>query len=349
MNSPELIRANFHDFLRLIRPKLISDGGPVCATIVAIDHLTCNLTTMVFVLPKNYIDRCFPYLFDSPGSSYFEWLTKASALLDSGGFMKMELKANNLRKKDIPLWLLNFHGSDAYSNPNEDLGYGCSTVMIPSDLVIPAYTFLQRWFEQLSEHMFLMCSPEDASRYSSSEFSYGTDYDLLCIPFLRGKTFERWHGLDGLLPRLQRKVVEIEAGATRELNMHPVHLALGASLTSGRDIFFSKHTKDWVDEFALENGDINRPMNLATLDLIYCLQCRLVRLLEWPQHYANAKVKLETERSFTATHPMTKSLPYDPYLELSEYLSLMQSRYPILEELPYSSDAFLQQPKARSH
>jgi hypothetical protein len=343
MKSPELVHANFREFLQVMLPDINAGGRANCATLIAIDHVMCNLTHLVFVYPKNYIYRCKPD-FWGPVQDAFDWLSQASALLDGGGLMKKEFKALGIRKSDVPLWLLQFHGSDDYSNPKKDLGFRCSSVLVPSHQVPSAYQFLCRWFEQLSEHMFVQCSEEEALAGSQLNLPYGTDYDLLCFPLLREKIFGRWHGENGLLSRLWKKVAALEAGAARQLVMPPFYLSLTASLSSGREIFFGKHNKDFLDAHAFENGNLNCPVNLETLDLIYCLQCRLIRLLDWPQFFVNAKEKLEKEQAFTARHPMTAGLPYDPYVELSEYLASQRQKYPILEESPYTSDAFLQPP-----
>ena len=261
--------------------------------------------------------------------------------------MQKEFKSFGLRKSDMPMWFLQFHGSDSYSNPNKDLGYRCASVLMPSDQVLPVYNFLCRWFDQFSDHMFLECSKPADLRSGESDLPYGTDYDLLCFPFLRGKIFGRWHGESGLLKRLQRKVAELEAGAARSLAMPPLYMARSASLASGREIFFSRHNKEFLDAHAFEGGIPEHPMNLETLDLIYCLQCRLIRLLEWPQFFVNVKEKLEKERTFSATHPMTVGLPYEPYGELYQYLTLMRQKFPMLEESPYTQDAFLHPPIAK--
>lgn len=346
MKSPELIHTNFRDFLRIMLPDINAGGRSDCETLIAIDHLMCDLTHLVFVFPKNRIDRCKPD-FWSPVQDAFDWLTQASALLDGGGLMKKEFKALGIRKSDVPLWLLQFHGSDDYSNLKKDLGFRCASILMPSDQVVHAYQFLCRWIEQLSEYMFLECSEEEAVSGSELNLAYGTDYDLLCFPFLREKIFGRWHGENGLLFRLRKKVAALEAGAARQLVMPPFYLTRTASLSSGRELFFSRHNKDFLDAHAFENGNLDHPMNLETLDLIYCLQCRLIRLLDWPQFFVNAKEKLEKERTFTACHPMTAGLPYDPYMELSDYITSQRQQYPILEESPYTPDAFLQPPVAK--
>ena len=342
MKPPELVRTNFKDFLRNLLPDINAGGRRDCETVVAVDHLTCNLTTTVFVLPKNWVGRCVPD-FWSPAQD-FEWLSKASALLDGGGLMQKEFKTGGIRKSDMPTWLLQFHGSETYANPKKDIGFRCTSILMPRDQVAPVYNFLCRWFDQFSEHMFLECSEEDASR--ESDLPYGTDYDLLCFPFLRGKVFGRWHGESGLWTRLKKKVAELEAGAARSLVMPPLHMSRSASLSSGRELFFSRHNKEFLDAHALEGGISEHPTSLETLDLIYCLQCRLIRLLEWPQFFVNAKEKLGKERAFSTTHPMTVGLPYDPYVELSQYLSLMRKKFPMLEESPYSPDAFSRPPAA---
>jgi hypothetical protein len=332
--------------LQVLLPDINAGGRADCETLIAVDHVMCDLTHLVFVLPKNRADRCVPD-FWSPVQHAFDWLTQASALLDGGGLMKKEFKALGIRKSDMPLWLLQFHGSDDYSNPKKDLGFRCSSILMPNHQAAPAYQFLCRWFEQLSEHMFVECSEEEAVLGSELNLAYGTDYDLLCFPFLREKIFGRWHGENGLLSRLQKKVAAIEAGAPPHLGMPPFCLTRTTSPSSGRDIFFSKHNKDFLDAHTFENGNPDYPVNLETLDLIYCLQCRLIRLLDWPQFFVNAKENLEKERAFTARRPMTAGLPYDPYVELSEYIASQRQKYPILEESPYTSGAFLQSPIAK--
>lgn len=346
MKPPELIHTNFREFLQVMLPDINAGGRADFVTLIAVDHVMCDLTHLIFVFPKNWIDRCKPD-FWSPVQDAFDWLTQASGLLDGGGLMKKEFEALGIRKSDVPLWLLQFHGSDGYSNIKKDLGFRCASILMPSHQVLPAYQFWCRWAEQLSGHMFLACSEEEAKLGCEIDLPYGTDYDLLCFPFLREKIFGRWYGENGLLARLRKKVAALEAGAARHLEMPTFYLTRIASLTSGRERFFSKHNNDWLDANAYENGNPDHPMNLETLDMIYCLQCRLIRLLDWPQFFVDAKEKLEKEQAFTARHPMTTGLPYDPYVELSEYLASMRKQFPIMEESPYTPDAFLHPPVAK--
>jgi len=345
MVSLRLVHANLREFLEAELPAINAGELADCETLIAIDHLFCDITHLVFVRPKDRIGRCLPD-FWSPVQRASEWIAQASAMLDVGGLMKKELLRLGVGTSDVPTWLLQFYGADSYSNPDKDIGYRCASVIMPSHQVEPVYDFLSRWFAQLAEYTFIECSEKDALAYSESALDFGTDYDLLCYPFAQG-IFGRWHGEEGLLFRLKRKVAELESGGGRSLSVPPFYLTHSHVPGSGREIFFSKRAKDYLLANSFEHRDSARPVNLEILDLIYCLQCRLIRLLDWPQFFVNAKEKLPKEQAFAANHPMTLGLPYDPFVELSEYLASQRKKYPILEESPYTADAFDRSPLSR--
>ncbi len=338
MKSIELINTDFKTFVREQLPVVNNDGYADGMTLFAVNHVACDVTSAILIRPLNWEYNCVP---DFNLYAHNDWERHVSEMLTDGGYMKKEFKQLGISRKEIPMFMLNFYGADDYCNKNLQMNLRCFTYLIPRTQVNLMFEFIKKWEIQLSQFAFLECSEAELNPDLSVNPTLETDYNIFFTQ-MAGSVYKNWHGKNGILPRLQDRVSAIENGASKDLALsNKVKVRLGLAEPSRELFYASSRYKAFAADNSFEENDVNRPINLGVLDLIFCLQCRLVRLLENPHYFPTAKDVLKKQQAVIAKIPMSPDLPYDPLGELSSYIALMLERYPILGETAFSADAFL--------
>jgi hypothetical protein len=78
-----------------------------------------------------------------------------------------------------------------------------------------------------------------------------------------------------------------------------------------------------------------RAMSTRLLDTIFAYKARMVRLMDRSNYYRSAVETLEREQQTAKSFPISDELPFDPFAELSAFLTEMAVRFPVLAEDPY--------------
>lgn len=303
-------------------------------TIHVVAHLTFAATTMLISPPRNMIWRV-PIDFRSRFPQRWEDLI-GRELVDEGLALR-ELAALGIGKRAMPGGFWTMYQGDEYEDERRRIDLWNIVVMVPNSLVEHMISYLQSWVQQAKELCFSRIEDREYAKILAlgQYESYKTQGEEAWAlnTHLSTQNAGRWSTPDGMVATLRRLVEVVNKGQV--LHLHPIATQNFDALGVNREL------AGWA-EAALKSRRLEpigstpvAAVSLATIDLIFSLRARLVRLLGWPQHYrALLRESIEQQR-LAERLPFTPGLPFNPLAEIRAYLRDMEVRFPVVLSDPF--------------